>query len=143
MSKQNPIEERASLLTELFLRELNPTFLAQASFQGNVWDYYAVFKRRNKPNLPLTVEVKASETPLQIEHIFHAPARQVQALVNAQPIVLVVVADVVNDDIGWGWASAATIVPDPNVRGAALVRLPLTRSNETTKKRLIEEIQAK
>jgi hypothetical protein len=47
-----------------------------------------------------------------------------------------------NDEIGWGWAKTAKIVNDPNVQGAALVRLPLVKSTGASKAKLLADIKA-
>ena len=137
------IQQRASLLAEMFIRELNPFFLAQASYQGNRWDYIATFRTKTNPNLVITVDVMGTIVPLRSEFIFPASPHWVRSLNDTSDNLLILVINVLEDKIYWGWAKLAAVVRDPSVKGAALVRLPLVESNEASKAKLLAEIKAR
>lgn len=138
MSEQ--MQRRASLLAELFLRELNPPFLAQASYQGNRWDYIATFKTRSNANIVITVDVVATDAPVTNEFTFYAQPHWVRALDNEGDKLLILVVNVMTDEVYWGWANAAKIVRDPTMKGAAFVRLPVVKSSESTREKLVTGI---
>ena len=141
MSEQ--IQRRASLLAELFLRELHPFFLAQASYQGNRWDYIATFRTKSNPNYVVTVDVMGTDAPIGSEYIFPAAPHWLRAWNNDRDNLLILVLNVRNDEVAWAWANTARIVNDPSVKGAALMRLPMVKSTEATKAKLLADIKAR
>ena len=68
--------------------------------------------------------------------------KQLLATIRLGDQLGILVVNVMNDEIGWGWANTAKIIDDPSVRGA-LVRLPLIKSTEATKAKLLAEIRAR
>jgi hypothetical protein len=142
MSLPDYVERRAEILAEFLLRDLNPKFLAQATFQGAVWDYMAAFQSKQGKLINITVEVKGTENPIRDEFIFPAPPQQVNQFVNSNLPVLILVVDVKTNSFAWNWASRAKVVKDPHVRGHALIRLPLIKGRREAFHQLRAEIEA-
>src|SRR5690349_18413059 len=104
MSLPDYVERRAEILAEFFLRDLNPKFLAQATFQGAVWDYMAAFQSKKGKLINITVEVKGTENLIRDEFIFPASPQQVNQFVNSNLPVLILVVDVKTNSFAWNWA---------------------------------------
>lgn len=141
MSPPNYIEQRATILAEFFLRDLNPKFLAQASFQGSVWEYMAAFQGKEGKLINIAVEVKSTEAPISSEHIFPGPVNWMDR-VNSNLPILVLVVDVKTNSLAWNWASKATVIKDPSDPGRALIRLPVIKNSRQTAETLMMEIES-
>ena len=106
--KSNPwyVGERGELLAGVFLLDLNPEYLGRAIKQPAAYDYLATFKFSNDRLVTISVEVKATEKPLNDRHILLLPRRQVEAMRSSNIPFLIVVADVIRNIIGFNWATA-------------------------------------
>lgn len=141
MNPPNYIQQRAAFLAEFFLRELNPKFLAQASFQGAVWDYLAAFKGKEGKLVNIAIQVKGTEAPILSEHVFPGPPNWMGS-VNSNLPILVVVVDVKTNSLAWNWASKARVVQDPSVPGCGLIHLPVIKKSSETAGTLLKEIES-
>jgi uncharacterized protein DUF4365 len=142
MSLPDYVERRAEILAELFLRDLNPKFLAQATFQGAVWDYMTAFQTKKGRLVNIAVQVKATERPFDGVILFTVTARQAEQLTNTNIAVLIIVVDVKNNSIAWNWAQKAQITRHPRERNLVLIRLPLHLANANSIEKLRADIEA-
>jgi hypothetical protein len=141
MSFSDYVGHRATLLAELFLRKLKPKLLAEAKFEGVVWDYIAAFQTRTGRLVNIAVEVKGREQPIPNKLTFHMGPEQVKALDSNLPILILIV-DVRTSSFGWNWAIKAKVITDPNVRGHALIQLPIIKDSKVAIRKLLADIEA-
>lgn len=141
MSLPDYVQRRAEILAELFLRDLNPKFLAQATFQGAVWDYMAAFQTKKGRLVNITVEVKPTEHPIAAVMAFGTSARQAEQLTNSNMPVLILIVDVKNNSLAWNWASKAKVEHHPQNRNHAVIRLPVIKGNPDAVRKLLAEIE--
>jgi hypothetical protein len=124
------VEHRGELMAELLLQDLGSTFVARAG-RALGYDYIAGF-RNSKGGVNVTaVEVKATDRAVPL--IFRIDRRTYDQWAYSTPPVLVVVADVKQNRLFYGW-------PQPDGasggRRSDTVAMPLVELNDSTKAHL-------
>lgn len=141
MSLPDYVERRADILAEMFLRDLNPKFLAQASFQGAVWDYMVAFQTTGGKLIHVAVQVRATEQPFSAKFTFAALPQQVNQFLKSNLPVLILIVDVKTKSYAWNWASNAKIVKDPHLKGHALIQVPVITDEHGARGKLLADIK--
>jgi hypothetical protein len=127
------VGRRGELLAELFLQDLHPLFVAQATGRDLGVDFFVGFSNgRGGVNL-VAVEVKATEQLSRPRFVL--PRRQYEVLANSNVPGLIVVADVKKNRCYYAIATPVTIADDRQT-----VSFPLTEADEIGRKALIERL---
>jgi hypothetical protein len=124
------VEHRGELMAELLLQDLGPTFVARAE-RTLGYDYFAGFPN-SKGGINVTaVEVKATDRP--VPALFPIDRRSYDSLAHSNIPVLVVVADVKQNRLYYGWPQPHGASGRP---GSHKVAMPLVEINDHTKAQL-------
>ena len=135
---------RAELLAELFLQELQPSMLTRILANRPFGDFYAVFRTKMSRSVTISVEVKATEKPITGDFRFRAPIRAAEAMRNSNIPMLLLVVDVKANEIYFNWASKAKEEShSPSPTRISTLTIPVRKATEASKKKLLEEIEAK
>jgi len=109
MNKKNEswyVGRRAELLAELFLQELGPDYLAQASGPGNPFDFLASFVASDGTSKSIGVQVKATQQEVGSHFRLSSPESAVRAWQKSNTPVLLVVVDTKRSKVFFNWAQA-------------------------------------
>ncbi len=139
MTKQTKIEHarrRAELLAELFLQELEPRFVAQATVSDFLYDFFVGFQNPRGGMNTFAVEVKSTERPVNGE--FKIPAKVHNLLANSNIPVLLLVIDVKENQLYYAWPCDHPDVSSLN----ETIDIPVIHVDPETKRELIDRMTA-
>jgi hypothetical protein len=124
------IGRRGELLAELFLQELEPEFVAQATAEDFAFDFLIGFANRRAGINSYAVEVKATEQPVADEYQIERPV--FDRLANSNIPVLLLVVDVKRNELFFAWPTDQLKV----TRGRNSVRVPVVPIDDDSKSEL-------
>ncbi len=136
------VGRRAELLAELFLQELGPDYLAQASGPGNPFDFLATFVAPHGTSRSIGVEVKATQREIGSHFRLSSPESAIRGWQNSNIPVLLVVVDVKRSKVFFNWAQAIgeSASPAGASRKTAGFAIPLREATDEEKERLKREL---
>ncbi len=138
MSKVDPqvIGRRGELLAELFLQNLKPAFVAQAT-RAFEYDFLAGFSNTRGGINNIPVEVKATERPLHGHFVISK--KQFDRYTHSNIPVLLLVIDVKENKYYYAWLGQDTF-PIDVVKDN--VRIRITEIDGDSKKELLDKLRA-
>lgn len=98
------VGRRAELLAELFLQELGPHYLAQASGPGSPFDFLATFVAPDGTSKSIGIEVKATQREFGSQFPLLSPENVIRGWRNSNIPVLLLVVDVKRSRFFFNWA---------------------------------------
>jgi len=134
-SRSRLVARRGELLVELFLQDLEPTFVSQPTVDVG-HDFLVGFQNDHGGTNTFAVRFTATERP--VASPFRIPSRSFRRLTYSNIPSLFLVADVKQNRLYYAWLS-----PGSRVRASGgSVPVPLTELNEATKALLREQLHA-
>jgi len=134
-SKNENIGRRAELLTELFLQELEPEFVARPSADF-AYDFLVGFRNPRGGLNNIAVEVKAAEQLARKR--YPISRRQYVRWAYSNIPILLLVVDVKENRYYYAWASPEV---SSNTGDSETLRVELTEITDSTKADLLEKLQ--
>ena len=135
-NRTNIAERRAELMAELFLQELDPSFLSQAPNRADAgYDLLVGFPNKKAGVNTVAVQVKATQR--SVTSRAQIPREDFDRLVNSNIPALLLVADVKRNRLYYAWLQA-----EDGRHGKDFVSVPVTEVDEEQKKRLSEELHS-
>ncbi|HMO24959.1 MAG TPA: DUF4365 domain-containing protein [Tepidisphaeraceae bacterium] len=127
------LDRRAELMAELFLQELNPTFISRPT-QDVGYDLLVGFTNRRGGINTIAVEIKATERPPAPR--FRLMRDTFKRLANSNIPGLLLVADVKRNQLYFAWLTGGQVADSGNVI------VPLTPVDIETTKSLEAQLRA-
>jgi hypothetical protein len=132
------VSRRGILLAEQFLLELQPNQLSSVEGPVALFDYMAFFLRQDGTLITIAVEVKATQQPIKDRFGLHAS--QIERLVKSNLPVLLVVANVKQNEIFFNWIKDAIHQVHVMPRKQHVIPVPLRKATNDEKEKLRKEI---
>lgn len=130
LKHSDQIGRRGELMAELFLQELEPEFVAQATAEDFGFDFLVGFANQHGGINSYPIEVKATEQPVAAEYTMERAV--FDRLANSNIPVLLLVVDVKRNKLFFAWPT-----DDLNVTGGRqTVQVPVTPLDEESKSSL-------
>src|SRR5688500_16471328 len=129
------VARRAELLAELFLQEMDPTFVARPT-RDLTFDFFVGFQNPHDGINLTAVEVKSTERP--VNGRFPISKRLYDRCANSNIPVLILVVDVKQNRLFYAWPSAE----NSDANSADTVTIRLEEIDEKTKKLLRKQLMA-
>lgn len=125
------IGRRGELMAELFLQELNPTFVAKPTTDFG-YDFYLGFQNTNGGINNFAIQVKATSRP--VPSMFPISTKLYKLLTNSNIPALLIVVDVKQNKLYYAWLSAeiSGVVEETK----STIRIPVIEVNEAVKQEL-------
>jgi len=133
-SKADMIKRRGELLTELFLQDMNPSFVAKPTF-GLGYDFLIGFPNTSGGINNCAVRVEATERPVPSR--FPTDAKKCSLLAHSNIPALLIVADVKQNRL-----FHARLTPEvtEGSGGVHKVRIPVTELSDLAKEELRRQL---
>ncbi|MCP4399841.1 MAG: DUF4365 domain-containing protein [bacterium] len=128
------IGRRGELLAELFLQDLNPSFVAKPTPDFG-YDFFIGFPNANGGINNYAVEVKATERPVPSR--FSINTKLYERLANSNIPTLLLVVDVKQNRLFYAWLSPQVI---EGHRKARTITIPVTEVDDVVKEKLRQQL---
>ncbi len=123
-------------MAELFLQELEPDFVAQATAEDFAFDFLIGFSNTSGGINTYAVEVKTTEQP--VHNTYQLPRRVYDYLAHSNMPLLLLVVDVKQNAFFYAWLNQ-----DLNVKSESqYVSVPVTRIDDETRALLRQQMAA-
>lgn len=134
-SQAHMIWRRGELIAELFLQDLNPTFVAKPTSDFG-YDFYLGFQNANGGINNYAVQVKATSRPVPSRFPLHT--KLYKLLTHSNIPALLIVVDVKQNKLFYAWLSPEM---SKNVQETkTTIRIPVTEVNDLVKEELRKKL---
>lgn len=128
------IGHRGELLAELFLQDLNPSFVAKPTSDLG-YDFFIGFPNLHGGINNYAVEVKATDRPVPSR--FPLETRLYQRLAHSNIPALLIVVDVKQNRVFYAWLTNKETEQQDN---AHIIKIPVTEVNDAVKEELRKQL---
>ncbi|MCP4700821.1 MAG: DUF4365 domain-containing protein [Gammaproteobacteria bacterium] len=132
-SKAEIIERRGELIAELFLQDLNPSFVAKPTTDFG-YDFFIGFPNANGGINNYAVEVKATERPVSSR--FSVKTTLYERLAHSNIPALLIVVDVKQNRLFYAWLTHE----GTKKRCTHTTRIPVTEVDDAVKEKLRKQL---
>lgn len=129
------VGRRGELMAELFLQDLNPSFVAKPTSDFG-YDFYLGFQNPNGGINNYAVQVKATSNPVPPQ--FPLNTKLFKLLTHSNIPGLLIVADVKQNKLFYAWLTPEKGNADQE--GKNIVRIPVTEVNDSVKEELRKKL---
>lgn len=133
-SKAELIGRRAELMAELFLQELEPSFVAKPTSDFG-FDLFVGFQNKIGGINSYAIEVKGTDNPISSKYRMHAST--FKRLANSNIPALLLVVDVKENNLFYSWIEREAVQEH---EGKVSFSLPVIELNELSKNELKKKL---
>lgn len=126
---------RGELMAELFLQDLNPSFVAKPTSDFG-YDFYLGFQNANGGINNYAVQVKATSRPVSSR--FPLNTNLFKFLTHSNIPALLIVVDVKQNKLFYAWLTPE--MGDVGQKGKKMIRIPVTEVNDLVKEELRQKL---
>ena len=134
------VARRGELLAEQFLLDLAPDQLSNLQGPAPPFDYLAFFSKSDGTPVVIAVEVKTTQREIKRSFPLAVSSAQLKRWVNSNLPVLLVVADVKNNEVFFNWVRDAIQPADKKLMNRAVYPTVLRKDTSEEKEKLKREI---
>ena len=129
------IGRRGELIAELFLQDLNPSFVAKPTSDFG-YDFYLGFQNANGGINNYAVQVKATSRPVPSR--FPINTKLYKLLTHSNIPALLIVVDVKQNKLFYAWLTPG--LTEDGQETQTTIRIPVTEVNESVKEELRKKL---